>query len=121
MYSEVKGAIDQFDGKIQGWLGFFDGVVYPPEEFSNEDEFAIIRQRGGGGTSFDIIFDYVRDKMTDDPPVLIIILTDGYAPFPEEKAADDKPVLWILTTNNVNPPWGKVARLEGTNNSLIRG
>jgi predicted metal-dependent peptidase len=120
VYSEVKGAIDQFNGKLQGWLGFFDGVVYPPEEFKNEEEFAVIRPQGGGGTSFDIIFDYVRDKMTDDPPVLIIILTDGYAPFPDEKAADDKPVLWILTTNDVNPPWGKVARLEGTENGLIR-
>ena len=23
-YSEIKGAIDQFGGKLMGWLGFFD-------------------------------------------------------------------------------------------------
>ena len=112
VYSEIKGAIDQFNGKLQGWLGFFDAAVYPPQPFSDEEEFDIIRPEGGGGTRFDIIFDYVRDEMTEEAPVLIIILTDGYAPFPAERAAEDKPVLWILINSYVNPPWGKVARIK---------
>lgn len=47
--------------------------------------------------------------MTDKPPASIIILTDGYAPFPQEKLAFGIPVLWLLNNENVDPPWGKVA------------
>lgn len=109
-YSEIKGAIDQFNGKLQGWLGFFDAVVVEPEPFSNEEEFKVIRPKGGGGTRFDIIFKYVTERM-DPLPASIIIMTDGYAPFPKEKAADGIPVLWLLVNDEVDPPWGKVARI----------
>ncbi len=111
-YSEIKGAIDQFGGKLAGWLGFFDATVYPPEPFTDEDEFRIIRLRGGGGTDFEIIFDYVRDEMEDDPPASIIILTDGYAPFPKEELANGIPVLWLINNEHVTPPWGKIARIS---------
>lgn len=110
-YSEIYGAITQFNGKLQGKLGFFDAVVVEPIAFEDEDEFKIIRPIGGGGTSFDIIFEYVRDEMQDDPPVSIVILTDGYAPFPEESAANGIPVLWIINNEDSTPPWGKIARL----------
>ena len=48
-WSEIKGAIDQFDGKLRGWLGFFDAAVVQPEPFENEEEFRVIRPAGGGG------------------------------------------------------------------------
>ena len=88
-YSEVKGAIDQFNGKLKGWLGFFDAAIIKPQPFSDENEFKIIKPAGGG----------------------IIILSDGYAPFPLEKLAGGIPVLWLLNNEEVNPPWGKVARI----------
>ena len=110
-YSEIKGAIDQFNGKLKGWLGFFDAVVIDPTPFDNVEEFEIIRPKGGGGTDFEIIFEYVRDHMQKKLPASIIILTDGYAPFPDEKMRMDIPVLWLLNNNEVNPPWGKVTRI----------
>lgn len=111
-YSEIYGAIQQFNGKLTGKLGFFDAVVVEPVPFEDEDEFKIIRPKGGGGTSFHIIFDYVREKMQDDLPVSIIILTDGYAPYPDETAAMDIPVLWIINNKDAQAPsWGKVARM----------
>lgn len=109
-YSEIKGAIDQFNGHLKGWLGFFDAKVVEPKPFSNEEEFRIIKPQGGGGTRFDIIFDYVAKHM-ETPPASIIIMTDGYADFPKEKEANNNPVLWLLVTDDVNPPWGKVARI----------
>ena len=112
-YSEIYGAIGQFDGKLQGKLGFFDAVVVEPTPFENEEEFKIIRPKGGGGTSFDVIFDYVEKEMEDSPPVSIVILTDGYAPFPPESKANNIPVLWIINNDRANPPWGKVARILG--------
>ena len=111
-YSEVKGAIEQFNGKLIGMLGFFDAVVIEPVPFENEEEFEMIKAMGGGGTNFQIIFNYVKEYMTDNLPVSIIILTDGYAPFPKESEAMGIPVIWLLNNEKVNPSWGKVARIK---------
>lgn len=111
-YSEVKGAIDQFDGKLCGWLGFFDAAIIEPMPFQNEDEFKVIKPAGGGGTDFQIVFEYVYKYMRDNPPASIIILTDGYAPFPNQAIAGDIPVLWLINNENVTPPWGRVARIQ---------
>ena len=86
---------------------FFDAIL----PFEDEDEFKIIRPKGGGGTSFHIIFEYVEKFMQDELPVSIVILTDGFAPWPEEAAALGIPVLWIINNEEAQPPWGKVARL----------
>ena len=111
-YSEIKGAIDQFDGKLTGWLGFFDAAVIPPEPFSDEKELLIIRPEGGGGTDFNVIFEYVRKSMQENLPASIIILTDGYAPFPPESAAMGIPVLWLLNNEKVKPAWGRISRIS---------
>ncbi|MCD8294591.1 MAG: VWA-like domain-containing protein [Clostridia bacterium] len=110
-YSEVKGAMEQFDGKLQGWLGFFDAAVTPPVPFDDVSSLMRIIPKGGGGTDFKIIFDYALHKM-EDTPVSIIILTDGYAPFPDESAAGGIPVIWLIYNDHITPPWGKVARMD---------
>lgn len=111
-YSEVKGAIDQFNGKLRGWLGFFDAAIVEPKSFSSFEEFSMIKPAGGGGTDFQIIFEYVNQHMQENPPASIIILTDGYAPFPKEEMANGLPVLWLINNERVNPPWGRVARIK---------
>ena len=111
-YSEIKGAIDQFDGKLKGWLGFFDAAIIEPKPFASEDEFMIIKPAGGGGTDFQIIFEYISKFMQDKLPASIIILTDGYAPFPKKESSMGIPVLWLLNNEDVDPPWGKVARIK---------
>ena len=111
-YSEVNGAIEQFNGKLKGWLGFFDAAVVEPKRFTSPEEFEIIKAYGGGGTDFGVIFDFVRTNMSDNLPTCIIILTDGYAPFPKETLSMGIPVLWIINNMEVTPPWGKVARIS---------
>ncbi len=106
-YSEIKGAIDLFEGRLAGLLGFFDAKVVPPVPFESIEEFRAIRPKGGGGTSFDIIFEYVKKNMSDDPPKSIIILTDGYAPFPDERAAMGIDVLWIIADSKEEPSFGR--------------
>ncbi len=110
-FSEVKGAIEQFDGKLKGWLGFFGAAIIEPKPFSDIEEFKLIKAAGGGGTNFQIIFEYVA-KYMEKLPASIIVLTDGYAPFPEEKETGGIPVLWLLNNEEVQPPWGKVARIK---------
>jgi len=111
-YSEVQGAIEQFNGRLKGWLGFFDAEIIEPIAFYDIEEFKVIRPAGGGGTDFQIIFEYVYKHMQEKLPVSIIILTDGYAPFPEEALVRGIPVLWLLNNEKVVPPWGKVARIK---------
>lgn len=111
-FSEIKGAINQFNGKLRGWLGFFDARVVKPTPFSDEEEIKLIKPSGGGGTRFDVIFKYVRENMSENRPSSIIILTDGYAPFPDEGEADGIPVLWVINNDTVSVPWGRVARIK---------
>ncbi|WP_251198437.1 DUF2201 family putative metallopeptidase [Anaerotardibacter muris] len=111
-FSEVKGALEQFSDSLEGWLGYFDAEVVEPVRFDDVEGLAHIQPRGGGGTSFLPIFEYVEEKMADEPPVCIIILTDGYAPFPPEEVSMDIPVIWLISNNKVTPPWGRVARFR---------
>jgi predicted metal-dependent peptidase len=70
-----------------------------------------IKPIGGGGTNFSDIFRYMNMDMVNDPPSYTVIITDGYATFPEEKEANGVPVLWLINNDRVVPPWGKVARI----------
>ena len=63
---------------------------------------------GRGGTSFQEPIDYAHENGYDG----LVMLTDGYAPFPDEEKANGIPVLWLLNNKNVEPPWGKIARIE---------
>lgn len=110
-YAEVKGAVDQFDGKLKGWLGFFDAAVVAPKPFSDEADFKAIKPAGGGGTDFQVIFEYVQTHMQEKPPACMIILTDGLAPFPDERQVGGIPVLWLLNNDEVTPPFGRIARI----------
>ena len=112
-YGEISGAIQQFNGALSGKLGFFDAQVYKPVDFDSIEDVKKIRPRGGGGTDFEIIFDYVNNNL-QEPPASIVILTDGYAPFPDEKMSCGIPTLWLLNHDDedVSPPWGKVVRMK---------
>ncbi len=110
-FDEIESALEMFEGGLEGWLGFFDGGVKEPVIFENTDELKQISPVGGGGTSFINVFKYIRENMSDDPPVSIVIFTDGYDRFPDEEAAMGIPVLWVICGTKVVPPWGMTARI----------
>ena len=110
-YSEIVHAIEQFNGKIAGYLSFTEVFVTDPVPFSNIDDLLKIKPVGGGGNDFGEIFRYMKRNMMDNPPAYIVIITDGYDRFPDEKEAMGIPVLWLINNNDANPPWGKVARI----------
>ncbi len=108
-FSEIKGALEQFPS-LTGYLGFFDYCVYEPVLFSSVEDILDITPKGGGGTNFFAVFDYV-DKL-EVKPKAIIILTDGYARFPKESVRRGIPVIWIINNDKITPPWGEVARIK---------
>ena len=110
-YSEICGAIEQFEGHLAGWLSLFDHEITEPESFENVDDVLAIKPVGGGGTSFEIIFEMLENIQNELEVACIVIITDGYAPFPKEEAALGIPVLWLINNDKVDPPWGKVARM----------
>ena len=110
-FSEIQGAIEQFNGRLEGQLGFFDVFVRKVRDFDSETKIEGTIIEGRGGTSFRCVFDYL-EKQKDDLPKKVIILTDGYADFPDKKFSLGVPVLWVINNHDITPPWGEIARLK---------
>ena len=111
VYAEICSALEQFDGKIRGKLGFFDTEVVEPIEFDNASELLKIVPFGGGGTDFRPIFEYISENQ-EKLPACVVIFTDGEGDYPDESATLGIPVLWIINNDYVTPPFGKIARLN---------
>ena len=105
VYSEINGAIQAFYGRLKGLIGFFDAKVYTPIPFDSSIDLSKLVPKGGGGTSFHNVFRYVMQM--ENKPKYLIILTDGYAPFPKEEEKGNIPLLWLLKNDEVKPPYGK--------------
>lgn len=105
-YEEIRQAMEQI-GSLQGWLSFFDAKVSDPVPFESVEDLLKIKPIGGGGTSFRAIFHKLPQAFpSEDLPVAMIILTDGYSAFPDEEMAMGVPVIWIVVDSDVVPPWG---------------
>ncbi len=108
--AEILDAMRQ--AGLKGRISFFDSNITEPEPFEFENDLKNLTTQGGGGTSFHIIFRYLKEKLYPDLPRAILIFTDGYARFPEQKAALDVPVLWLICKGgNADVPWGQVIQL----------
>ena len=69
--------------------------------------------KGGGGTSFVPIINHV-DKM-EDPPKVLIYITDGYGEFPPKMPENIEEVVWIVPLAERPSdqfPFGKVVRVD---------
>ena len=109
--SETQGIMDQFQSyKIH--IFTFDTGVYNPAQYNSDNLDAICdyEVKGGGGTDFDAIFNYLKEEQIE--PKRLVVFTDGY-PFGswgDELYAD---TVWIIHGNQtVVPPWGQHAYYE---------
>ena len=76
---------------------------YEPDSFSSIMQST--KPRGGGGTNVCSVFEYVKGKGMK--PEAVVVLTDGYTPWPESV---DVPVLFAINTDKVAPV-GKTVRV----------
>lgn len=104
IYSEVAGAIEQFD-TFNGYLGFFDHDAYEPKPFDGINSLRNIKPIGGGGTNFEAPFKYMEEHEEFNNAKRIIILTDGYCNFPNENITNI-PTIWLITNKDIKSPWG---------------
>lgn len=109
VYAEIKAAVAQI-GNLSGMLSFFDYIVSDGVQFDSLEDILATKPIGGGGTNFQVIFKKLKEyKEAGDLPNVMVIITDGYADFPEEEAALGVPVIWVIVDSNVIPPWGGYA------------
>lgn len=105
IYAEILSASVQLDA-FSGRMAFFDTKISDFFPFESEEDINNIHPIGRGGTNFQCIFDRLAECEEDDMPVGIVILTDGYAEFPNEERALNVPVLWVIVNSEVEPEWG---------------
>lgn len=115
IYSEVAGAVEQFD-KFNGYLGFFDHIAYEPKEFNDIISLKEIKPVGGGGTNFDAPFNFMKENKDFENVKCTIILTDGYCNFPSEETIGDMPTIWLITTKDIVSPYGQSIYLPLSDN-----
>lgn len=63
--------------------------------------------KGGGGTSFVPVMDHLKQNKPDVD--VLVYFTDGYGDFGADPGFD---VIWVINNTHVNPPYGKVIRVE---------
>ena len=108
-FSEIKSSISSFSN-AQGYIGFFDIEVKELIPFDENTKIEDIIPYGRGGTAINTIMKTLKEKL-DELPVAIVILTDGGLDFLEVDYFENIPVHWIINNENVNPPYGIVARI----------
>jgi predicted metal-dependent peptidase len=105
---EIGGMMDSFDGyKVHVFS--FDTETYNPQDFTSEnmDNIDTYQPQGGGGTDFDVIFEYLKE--VGNVPKRLIVFTDGY-PCGSWGDPDYCDTTWIIHGDkDPNPPFGTFA------------
>jgi predicted metal-dependent peptidase len=103
--SEIQGIMDMFSHyKIHVFS--FDTKCYNLQEFNsdNMDSITEYELKGGGGTDFDAIFNFLKDEAIE--PKRLVVFTDGY-PCGSWGDANYCDTTWIIHGDkNPNPPFG---------------
>jgi predicted metal-dependent peptidase len=112
---EIQGIMDSFPAyKIHVFT--FDTEAYNPAQYDSDnlDDICDYEVKGGGGTDFDAIYNYLKAEEIE--PKRLVVFTDGY-PFGswgDENYAD---TVWILHgTTTIEPPWGQYAYYDEEKN-----
>ena len=102
-FGEIASIVQTFPN-YQLTLIQCDTAITDVQRFSREKPFdgcSKIEIKGGGGTSFVPVFEYLKEEKIT--PKVLLYYTDGCGTFPK---APKFPVLWFLTEES-DVPWGK--------------
>jgi predicted metal-dependent peptidase len=109
--SEIRGIMESFDSyRIHVFT--FDTETYNPQQYDSDnlEDITDYDLRGGGGTDFECIFNYLKSQ--DIEPRKLVVFTDGY-PFGSWGDENYCDTVWIIHGDrNPNPPFGTWALYE---------
>jgi len=108
---ETAGIMEQFES-YRIHLATFDTAVHNPQQYNSEnlENITDYECKGGGGTDFDCIYEYLKEQEIE--PKRLIILTDGYpyGSWGDENYCDT--VFVIHGSTSIVPPFGQYAYYE---------
>jgi len=108
--AEISGILSEFPGCSIDVI-YCDSKVYKDavQHFEFDDLPVQLKAKGGGGTAFEPVFDYIAEQ--GEKPVALIYLTDMCGSFPSEDPG--YPVLWGATGENYQEPsFGEVVQVK---------
>lgn len=112
MLTQVAAEISSILNDIQAdcHVVYCDTKVQNTEYFAPGDSISKLDAKGGGGTDFKPVFDWIeKENIT---PSCLIYFTDLYGSFPETQP--DYPVLWIVDGRaSKKAPFGEVIEYTG--------
>lgn len=111
MVSEVLNIVDSYqDFKLHLFCfdtGVYDYVTITPDNISDLEEYEF---RGGGGTDFECIFEYLKEQ--DITPKTLVVFTDGY-PCGGWGDPDLCDTIWIIHGNDeIKGPFGQTCSYD---------
>ena len=109
--SEVKGIAEEY-GQFRMHIACFDTKVYNMQVFTSDnlDEIDEYELKGGGGTDFDAVFNFLKEEGIE--PKRLVMFTDGY-PWDSWGDANYCDTVFIIHGDkNPNPPFGTWAVYE---------
>lgn len=102
--SEVYSVVESF-ARVDLWVLCCDTEVLNPQQITSRKELEGYQLKGGGGTRFEPVFEWVE---TETPGAsFVVYFTDGHGSFGD---VPEVPTLWVMTTDIV-PPYGNHCRL----------
>lgn len=102
-FAEMKGIIEDCRPRLIRVI-WCDAKVNKVDEVEDANEIDTLKPKGGGGTDFRPVFDWV--KKSGSTPDVLVYFTDLMGSFPS--AEPGYPVIWASTVKNGAYPWGNV-------------
>lgn len=102
---EASEVLESYNTTIH--VVYCDSQIQGSETYSRTDLPLTLNPKGGGGTRFQPVFNWVEKK--DITPSCLIYFTDMYGCFPEQEPY--YPVLW-LATSNIKAPFGQTVKFN---------
>ncbi len=104
--SEIKGIKGQLRARVT--LLACDSSLSGPWAYEPWEDFCLPESfKGGGGTDFRPVFEWVSKQ--DRPPALLVYFTDALGEFPQDEPSH--PVLWLVK-GKAEVPWGERIQLN---------